>query len=89
MDINYEIVKPYAISEITEFSVEWNGWSFLVISGRHINGWFIAVPNLGVCVEASSPDDIYYNTEKLAKVIDRENVPSIIANAVNEYWSTE
>lgn len=49
-----------------EHSVAWNGNAYMVIFGHHVNGGFIAIPNWGICCEAS---DIYptsfYNKERL------------------------
>lgn len=82
----YEIKNTYEVSKTREVSVDWNGHNFLIIYGHHINGWFIAIPNWGVCVEASNPTDAFYNTEKLSRVIDIENAPSVIARAIREHW---
>lgn len=60
----------YDVGHVYEFSVQFDGLSFLVIFGSHINGWFIAVPTYLVCVEAANPRDIFYNTESLSRVID-------------------
>ena len=58
---NYNI---RAISD-TEFSINANGWNFLVCLGSYINGNYIALPEWGVCTKASSWDNIYYNTNQL------------------------
>lgn len=82
----YEIKNNYELSHMEEISVDWNGYNFLVIYGKHINGWFIAIPNWNACTEAGCPEDDFYNTEKLSRVIDIENAPSVIARAIREYW---
>lgn len=84
--VDYKIKDTYKVSEIQEFSVDWNGWRFLVIYGRHKNGWFIAISNRNVCIEAGEPDDVFYNTEKLSKAIDSPEVPSMLAKAIKEHW---
>lgn len=84
----YKIKNVYSVLETHEISVDWNGYNFLIIYGRHINGWFIAIPNWQVCTEAGHPSDDFYNTEKLSMVIDVENAPSVIANAVREHWES-
>lgn len=82
----YTIKNTYEVSNTQEISVDWNGYNFLVIYGKHINGWFIAIPNWEACTEAGHPADDFYNTEKLSRVIDIENAPRVIAKAVREHW---
>ena len=49
--MKYKIQTTYKVSETHEFGVDCGGSNFLIIYGRHINGWFIAIPNWNVCVE--------------------------------------
>lgn len=81
-----KIRNTYEILQTQEISIDWNGYNFLIIYGKHINGWFIAIPNWQVCTEAGHPTDDYYNTERLSRVIEIENAPSIIAKAIRQYW---
>ena len=84
--VNFEIRKTYQTDKVQEFSVDYDGYSYLVIYGRHINGWFIAVPNWKVCVETTDPQGVFYNAERLSGVFERPNVPHVIAMAVKEHW---
>lgn len=63
----YEISKIKDYTEdstiIFEHDIQFNGCSYLVIYGKHINGCFIAIPNWNICAEAG--DSVSYNTEKL------------------------
>lgn len=63
--IDFKIRTTYSVENAHEFSVDSNGYSFLIIYGRHINGWFISIPNWSFSTEAASPADAFYNTEKL------------------------
>lgn len=73
----------YRVKAITEISVDSNGYNFLVIFGRHINGGFIAIPNHGICVEASSEGgDTFYNEERLLAAGIGEQEAADIANAI-------
>lgn len=60
---NYKIRNTYQTDSVQEFSVDYDGNNYLVIYGRHINGWFIAVPNWRVSSEAGEPEAVFYNTE--------------------------
>lgn len=72
----------YRVKAITEISVDSNGWNFLVIYGRHINGGFIAIPNHGICVEASSEGDTFFNEERLLAAGIGEQEAADIAAAI-------
>lgn len=84
--MKYEIKSAYAASGTREISVDHNGNNYLVIFGRHINGWFIAIPNWQICVEAAHPTDTFYNAERLYGVFKREGAASAIAEAIQYYW---
>ena len=62
-----EKVKDYTEKThvIFEHDVQFNGCSYVVIFGRHINGGFVAVPNWNVCAEVSADGSILYNAERL------------------------
>lgn len=48
-----------------EVGINCRGNYYLVIFGRHINGYFCAIPNWGVGCEMAEPEDIFYNTDRL------------------------
>lgn len=81
-----EIVGEFKVGETHEISVDWNGYNYLIIYVSHINGWFAAIPNWEVCTEISEPDDVFYNTEKLSKVLDNANTGRALAEAINAHW---
>lgn len=80
--------SSYKVSGTHEISIDHNGFNYLVIYGRHINGGFIAVPNWGISSEAGSPEDIFYNTEKLSERFDDPETAKAIAEAVCEHWES-
>lgn len=86
---SYKIRNTYQTDNVQEFSVDYDGNNYLVIYGRHVNGWFIAVPNWRVSSEAGEPEAVFYNTEKLSDAFGlapSSCVPYVIARAVNEHW---
>jgi hypothetical protein len=87
--MEYKITATYKTSMVQEFSLDWNGFNFLVIYGKHINGWFIAIPNWGVSTESGEPSDKYYNATKLAQTYRLQNEsPSILAEAIMQHWDS-
>lgn len=83
----YEIVRESQLHGIYEMIVEWNGYSFLVMYGRHFRGWFISVPNWNVFVESSKPDDIRYNSFKLDQKFEQAGAGQVVALAVNDHYT--
>lgn len=53
-----------AISD-TEFSLDVNGYYFLVCLGSYTNGNYIALPEWGVCAKAGSWNNVGYNANQL------------------------
>lgn len=83
--MDYKINTTYKVSKIHEFSMDYNGFNYLVIYGHHINGGFIAVPNWQICTEAAAPEDVFYNTESLSRVLDSPETAKAIAQAIREH----
>lgn len=69
-----------------EYQIEADGYSYLVIYGRHINGGFIAIPNHNVSVEASTNENSRdYNAGKLISVGLSEQTAGQIADIIERY----
>lgn len=73
----------------TACSISANGYEFKVIYGKVNGNGFIAIPNWGICTEASSPSDVFYNKEQLqncnCSVVN--NCAKDIALAIKEFYS--
>lgn len=80
-----EIKRSYDITETHGASIDWNGNNYLVIYGRHVNGWYIAIPNWQISMEAAAPTDTFYNMERLAQKLGKR-AAQVIAQALNEHW---
>lgn len=63
--MDYIIQKKYIASVELEISVDANGYNFLVLYGKHINGGWCAIPNHGVACEMGDANDTFYNAEAL------------------------
>lgn len=79
-------MSTYDVFEVYEVGVDLGEFNFLIIYGKHINGWFIAIPNWHVCTEAGCPDDEYYNASKLAFVIDDDDAATSVARVIKTHW---
>lgn len=58
-------MRFYEVKAFFEIGINLNGYFYLVIFGRHGNGYFCAIPNWGLSCEMAEPEDIFYNTERL------------------------
>ena len=74
--------RLFEASVIFEANFEANGSCFLVIYGKHANGYFIAIPNWGVCCEAAESRDKFYNAEKLRVAGFSTVTAHILSNAI-------
>lgn len=80
------ITAQYSTNNVKEMSVEWNGHSFLVIYGKHINGGFFSVPNWGIGGKLSSnfASDVFSNTEYINRYLKNKRAAQQIAMAIAE-----
>ena len=46
---------------VKEMNIVVDRYSFLCIFGEYINGGFLAIPSLNICVDLSDADDFNYN----------------------------
>lgn len=79
--IDVIIQARYKASVLFEASIDTCGSNYLVIYGKHANGYFCAIPNWAVCCEMAEPSDFLYNREKLSVVIGM-NAAGAIAHAI-------
>lgn len=49
-----------------EAVLEISGYSYHLIFGRQINGWFICVPNWNIGAELAHPSDAFWNKSSLS-----------------------
>ena len=75
--------SKYECEACVELSIDSNGWNFLVIFGKHINGYYIAIPNHNICVEAACAADTFYNEERLLAAGIGEKEAADIAEAIS------
>lgn len=84
--MKYKINSTYEVTQTHEFSLDLNDFSFLIIYGHHINGWFIAIPNWNICTEAGEPTSVEYNASKIAQTPIYETAPMYLAQAIRDHW---
>lgn len=87
--MNYKVISRHEVGNVIEFTMDIGDWSYLVIYGKHINGYFCAVPNWGVGCEMSKSDSIAYNATKLATNGIEYGSAKAIAEAIREVWDNE
>lgn len=65
-----------------EFNVAIDGWTYLVIYGKHVNGGFCCVPNWKWGCEMAGPNEVAYNRDKLMECGAKEEIANEIAKAI-------
>lgn len=81
MDKNQRLFKATVLFE-THISA--SGYEYLVIYGRHVNGYFCCIPNFGYGCEMSDPDDTVWNFDSLIKSgIDKNAAVQIVKEIKN------
>lgn len=84
--MNYEILQYYTITDnTTELKLQIEDKKILVIYGRHINGYYIALPNLYISCEVLGPDEVKRNTIYLSQAGLRSDYSEAICTAIFEY----
>lgn len=83
-----KIRAMYDVSNAHEISVDYGDCNYLIIYGKHCNGWFIAMPNWKVSVEAANPNNVFYNTDKLVEALSDKNLALALAKAIQTHWET-
>ena len=72
-----------------EHYVYCNGWTFLLIYGRHINGGFICIPNWNICCEASTfRKACEYHTNNLVEAGMNYDTARLLAMYIDDYRET-
>lgn len=74
------------IGRVIEFSMDYLDFSYLVVYGKHINGYFCAVPGWGWGAEMSGPDSLLYNRDQLAEAKIPMDIAVAISRAIQEVW---
>ncbi len=59
------IQRTYQAKVLFEASIDTRGNNYLVIYGKHINGYFCCIPNWRVSCEMTEPSDLCYNRSAL------------------------
>ena len=65
-----------------ETNISANGYSHLVIYGKHINGYFCCIPDWNVGCEMSDPNDTFWNYESLCKTKLSKRAAKIIVEQI-------
>ncbi len=63
----YKIQSRFNADARFEISIDAKGWNFLLIYGKHVNGYYCCIPNWNIGCEMSDPQDTFYNEEQLRK----------------------
>lgn len=84
--MNFEILQHFIITDnTTELKLQIEDKKILVIYGRHINGYYIALPNIFISCEALGPEEVKRNTIYLSQAGLRSDYAEAICTAIYNY----
>lgn len=83
MDFKFE--TEFKASVLFECNVAIGGWTYLVIYGKHINGYFCCVPNWKWGCEMAAPYEVAYNRDKLIDCGANKEVAQALAEAIKAH----
>lgn len=84
-----ENIVKFEATVLFEATIDTCGSCYLMIYGRHINGYFCAIPNWKTSCEMSDPSDVYYNAERLNHAGFPKKVSQELAEAIREIVKDE
>ncbi len=84
--MDFIILQHFTITDNTiELKLQIEDKRILVIYGRHINGYYIALPNLFISCEALGPEEVKRNTIYLSQAGLRSDYAEAICTAILNY----
>lgn len=86
--MNFKIENEFKVSVLFEINVAIGGWTYLIIFGKHINGYYCCVPNWKWGCEMADPCEIHYNRGKLIDCGADKEVAQAIAEVI-QYRTTK
>lgn len=80
--MDFQVEAKHKAEVLFEVSIGVKGRAYLVIYGKHINGYFCCVPNWGWGCEMAEPEDVWYNADKLEGAGAKPEVAQALAEAI-------
>ena len=75
--------KIYSAEVMFEANISVKGTGYLVIYGKHVNGYFCCIPNWEIGCEMAEPSDTFYNADQLRSVGIGSEAAKGIAEAIS------
>ncbi len=87
-----QVQNHYKATVLFEVSFDTHGNNYLVIYGKHVNGYFCSIPNWKVSCEMAEPSDTFYNRSRLSEALIPVGAAQGIAEMIKvvaEAWNVE
>lgn len=78
----FSIGSRYDAKALFEIGVNTGGSYYLVIYGKHVNGFFCCIPNWNIGCEMAEPSDVFYNRSSLVDAFVEYQAADAIAKAI-------
>ena len=83
--MDYKFETEFKASVLFECNIAVGGWTYLIIYGKHINGYFCCIPNWKWGCEMAEPNEVAYNSDKLIDCGADPEVARAICKAIQEH----
>lgn len=80
--MSFKIENKFKASVLFEASIAVGGFTYLIIYGEHVNGYFCSVPGWKWGCEMADPEEVAYNRDKLIDCGASEKVAQALAEAI-------
>lgn len=80
--MEFKFESDFKASVIFESNVAIGGYTYLIIYGKHINGYYCCIPNWKIGCEMAESEEVFYNTEKLIAAGLKEDIAEQVARAI-------
>lgn len=80
--MEFKFESNFEANVIFESNIAIGGWTYLVIYGRHINGYYCCIPNWKWGCEMAEASQVSYNKNKLIQCGVNEEVAEALAKAI-------
>jgi hypothetical protein len=82
INMYFKVESKFKASVLFEASIAVEGVTYLIIYGKHINGYFCSLPGRKWGCEMADPEEVAYNRDKLMDCGASEKVAHALAEAI-------
>lgn len=85
--MKFKVERSFSAKVIFEASIAIGDYSYLMIYGKHVNGYFCSVPGWKWGCEMAAPNEVAYNRNQLIDCGTNDYVAQALAEAIQNIAS--